>query len=153
MKLKPIDTILSIYSWFAVARFTTTVKSFHTQMGVHFEEISEMLTEITGLDEQTNLLLENAKLANHMLAQHLKSNTHVVCVKPENYIGYLDALCDQVVTATGCAYDCDFKFFEALDEVDRSNWSKFVDGKAIFDKNGKILKGINYFKPDLSKFI
>ena len=41
---------------------------------------------------------------------------------------------------------------DALHEVNRSNWSKFVDGNPVFDENMKIVKGPNYFKPDLSKF-
>ena len=43
-------------------------------------------------------------------------------------------------------YDMD----AAIDEVDRSNWSKFdEDGKPIFNENGKVMKGPNYTKPKL----
>ena len=40
----------------------------------------------------------------------------------------------------------------ALDEVNRSNFSKFVNGKPVFDENGKIKKGANYKEPDLKRF-
>ena len=146
-------SIYTIFNWFKRARPRTTVKSFHTQMGVHFEEVSEMLAEITGLDGETRVLLEKAKQANHLLAEHLKANTNVVMIEPSNFIGYLDALCDQQVTGIGCAYDCGFDFEGAMHEVDSSNWSKFVNGEAIFDDNGKITKGPNYFKAELSPFI
>ena len=46
-----------------------------------------------------------------------------------------------------------FDIIGALNEVNNSNWSKFENGKAIFDGNGKIKKGTNYFKPNLIKFI
>ena len=42
---------------------------------------------------------------------------------------------------------------EAFKEVHRSNMSKLENGKAIFREDGKILKGKNYFRPNLKKFI
>lgn len=42
---------------------------------------------------------------------------------------------------------------EAFEEVHRSNMSKLENGKAIFREDGKILKGRNYFKPNLKQFI
>lgn len=41
----------------------------------------------------------------------------------------------------------------ALDVVNDSNWSKFVNGKAVFNDQGKIAKGSGYFKPDLSNVL
>jgi predicted HAD superfamily Cof-like phosphohydrolase len=122
-------------------------------MGVHFEEVSEMLAEITGKDPETTELILKAKIACHELADHLKANDNIVRINLEDRKGYIDALCDQIVTATGCAYDQRMDIIGAIDEVDRSNYSKFVDGEAIFDENGKIAKGPNYFKPDLRKYI
>ena len=42
---------------------------------------------------------------------------------------------------------------EAFEEVHRSNMSKLENGKAIFREDGKILKGANYFRPNLKQFI
>jgi len=42
---------------------------------------------------------------------------------------------------------------EAFEEVHRSNMSKLENGKAIFREDGKILKGKNYFRPNLKQFI
>lgn len=148
-----MNTIKSILDWFKNARPEVSAKHLHTQMGVHFEEVSEMLAEITGLDDETSLLIEKAKLACHELAEHLKANDHVVRINLEDRKGYLDALCDQIVTAVGCAHDQKMDIPNALDEVDRSNYSKFVNGEAIFDENGKIAKGQDYFKADLRKYI
>jgi hypothetical protein len=45
-------------------------------------------------------------------------------------------------------------FDGALTEVNKSNWSKFDESSnPIIDSNGKILKGPNYFKPELKKFV
>ena len=41
-----------------------------------------------------------------------------------------------------------------FDEVQRSNMSKLdLNGKPIYSQQGKVLKGPNYFAPNLSKFI
>ena len=42
---------------------------------------------------------------------------------------------------------------EAFEKVHRSNMSKLENGKAIFREDGKILKGKNYFRPNLKQFI
>ena len=44
-------------------------------------------------------------------------------------------------------------FVRAFEEVHRSNMSKLENGKAIFREDGKILKGKNYFRPNLKQFI
>lgn len=44
-------------------------------------------------------------------------------------------------------------FVKAFKEVHRSNMSKLQDGKAIFRADGKILKGVNYFRPNLKPFV
>lgn len=69
----------------------------------------------------------------------------------------LDALCDMQYVLDGAfltfgLHDVKHK---AFDEVHRSNMSKLgEDGKPILrESDGKVLKGPNYFKPDLSKFI
>lgn len=67
-------------------------------------------------------------------------------------IELLDSLCDQIVTAIGVAHMMGFDIESALNEVNRSNWSKFIDGKAVFDENGKIAKPDTYSKPDLTSF-
>jgi len=47
----------------------------------------------------------------------------------------------------------ELNILDGLTEVNRSNWSKFVDGKPLFDENGKIKKGPGYSKPDLSGLV
>lgn len=44
-------------------------------------------------------------------------------------------------------------FVKAFEEVHRSNMSKLQDGKAIFRSDGKILKGADYFRPNLKQFV
>ena len=70
-----------------------------------------------------------------------------------DHIELLDALCDQIVTATGVAYMMGFDIEGALKEVIRSNNSKMVNGKFEFDDNGKIAKPDSYSEPDLTPFL
>jgi predicted HAD superfamily Cof-like phosphohydrolase len=43
---------------------------------------------------------------------------------------------------------------EVFEEIQRSNMSKLgSDGKPIYRKDGKVLKGPNYFKPDIAKIL
>jgi predicted HAD superfamily Cof-like phosphohydrolase len=65
----------------------------------------------------------------------------------------LDSLCDQIVTAVGVAHMFGMDISGALSEVNRSNWSKFVEGKPVFNEHGKIAKGPNYTPPDLARFV
>ena len=44
-------------------------------------------------------------------------------------------------------------FVKAFEEVHRSNMSKLENGKAVFREDGKILKGENYFRPNLKQFV
>ena len=66
----------------------------------------------------------------------------------------LDAITDLIYVTIGTAIDFGFDLEGAFEEVQRSNMSKLgEDGKPIFRKDGKILKGPNYKKPDLSSFV
>jgi len=148
------NTLADTVDWFDEARGREgTRKNFHVQTGVHFEEVSEMTQEMSTLEPELALLIEQAKLANHNLAVYLKQNDDVLHIESEDELRFLDALCDQIVTAAGTAQVCGYDIVGALAETNRSNFSKFVDGKAIFDENGKIAKGPNYTKPDLTPFL
>ena len=148
------NTLLQTYEWFQSARPLPTSKDFHSQVGVHFEEVAEMLDEITGLNEEATSRILLAKLAMRDLATYLKTSDDVIAVEENQVINFLDALCDQIVTATGVGYVSDMDIVSAMDEVNRSNYSKFGDdGLPIFDENKKVIKGPNYSKANLSTFI
>lgn len=150
------NTITNIRDWFETAKpdETRSVRDVQVQTGVHFEEIHEMLCEISALDPETDVLLAKAKLAMKDLADRFKQSTDIVFIIDEaNHVNYLDSLCDQIVTATGVAHFMGYEIVPALAEVDRSNWSKFINGECVKDANGKIAKGPDYFKAALDLFI
>lgn len=129
-------------------------KNIHTQLGVHYEEIAEMTTAITGLDQQTQFLLNMVAQANGVLAKWLKEHDNVIDIKPDKRIEMLDGICDQIVTGTGVGFMLGMNVSGGFGEVNRSNFSKFDEnGKPIYDQNLKMTKGPNYFKPDLQPFV
>lgn len=74
-------------------------------------------------------------------------------VHTEDRAELLDALADQIVTATGVGVFLGMNVPGALAEVNRSNYSKFEDGEPIFNENKKVMKGKDYTLPDLTPFI
>ena len=65
-----------------------------------------------------------------------------------------DALTDLLYVTYGAGHAFGIDLDKCFDEVQNSNMSKLgKDGKPIYNEIGKVMKGPNYFKPDLSKFI
>lgn len=69
-------------------------------------------------------------------------------------IGIADGLADMVVVIYGTALEYGVNLDAVLEEVHASNMSKLgPDGKPILREDGKVLKGPNYFPPDLEKVL
>lgn len=149
-----ISTLEETDDWFDACYPAPTTKNLNTQMGVHFEEVGEMIDEVTPTTSEAEYLFMVARKAISKLSMYLKETDGTVIIKPENRIGYIDAICDQIVTATGCAHMSQMNLIGAMDEVNRSNYSKFDEtGHPIFDENLKVAKGPNYTKANLAPFV
>ena len=65
-----------------------------------------------------------------------------------------DALTDILYVTYGAGHAFGINLDKCFEEVQNSNMSKLNhDGKPIYNENGKVMKGPNYFKPDLSRFV
>ena len=65
-----------------------------------------------------------------------------------------DALTDILYVTYGAGHAFGIDLDKCFEEVQNSNMSKLDDnGKPIYNDSGKVMKGPNYFKPDLSKFV
>ena len=65
-----------------------------------------------------------------------------------------DALTDILYVTYGAGHAFGINFDKCFEEVQNSNMSKLgEDGKPIYNDKGKVMKGPNYFKPNLSKFV
>lgn len=136
-----------IKQWHERARPSPTPKQLNTQIGCHFEEVVEMLEALKPIYLSDWEDVDSAIVTLTKLANRLKSNDLPVDILSRENL--LDSLCDQIVTAIGVAHCADMDIVEGVYRVDDSNWSKYVHGQPIFDKNGKITKGPNYEPPDL----
>ena len=66
----------------------------------------------------------------------------------------VDALTDILYVAYGAGHAFGVNLDKCFEEVQNSNMSKLgVDGKPIYNDNGKVMKGPNYFKPNLNQFL
>ena len=65
-----------------------------------------------------------------------------------------DALTDLLYVTYGAGHAFGINLDKCFEEVQNSNMSKLDEnGKPIYNEHGKVMKGPNYFKPDLSKFV
>lgn len=145
------DIITQTKKWFEIAVPNPTSKNISTQMGCHLEEVEEMLQTIYPNGSYDAELLQRAQDAITNLANHMKRNDDAYRIDASTSL--LDALADQIVTATGVGTFLGMNVPGALAEVNRSNYSKFEDGEPVFNENKKVMKGKDYTPPDLSSFI
>jgi len=123
------------------------------QIGVHFEEIVELLECIETDCAADNDSLECLADDLHLIASSLKKNITKCFIKTGKEVHMLDAICDTEVTGNGIAYLADFDKNGADGEVLASNDAKLVDGKPVLLPGGKIGKPEGWKAPELEKFV
>ena len=75
-------------------------------------------------------------------------------MKNKDLLEVADALTDILYVTYGAGHAFGINLDKCFDEVQNSNMSKLSEeGKPIYNESGKVMKGPNYFKPDLSKFV
>ena len=97
-------------------------------------------------DEKTN------KLRIDLIKEELEELTEAM--QDENLLEVADALTDILYVTYGAGHAFGIDLDKCFEEVQNSNMSKLgEDGKPIYNEAGKVMKGPNYFKPDLSKYL
>ena len=75
-------------------------------------------------------------------------------MKNNDLLEVADALTDILYVTYGAGHAFGIDLDKCFDEVQNSNMSKLGEnGEPIYNEFGKVMKGPNYFKPDLSKFV
>ena len=75
-------------------------------------------------------------------------------IKNKDIVEVADALTDILYVTYGAGHSFGVNLDECFDEVQRSNMSKLgEDGKPIYNDSGKVMKGPNYFAPNLKKIV
>ena len=106
----------------------------------------EVKTKADFSDEKTN------KLRVDLIKEELEELTQAM--NDKDIIEVADALTDILYVTYGAGHAFGIDLDKCFEEVQNSNMSKLgEDGKPIYNDAGKVMKGPNYFKPDLSKFL
>ena len=108
-----------------------------------------------GQEVKTKASLSSEKINNlriNLIKEELEELS--IAIKQKNIIEVADALTDILYVTYGAGHAFGIDLDKCFDEVQRSNMSKLnADGKPIYNENGKVMKGQNYFKPNLKKII
>ncbi len=92
------------------------------------------------------------KLRIDLIKEELEELTEAM--QDKNLLEVADALTDILYVTYGAGHAFGIDLDKCFEEVQNSNMSKLgEDGKPIFNEAGKVMKGPNYFKPDLSKYL
>ena len=92
------------------------------------------------------------KLRLDLIKEELNELTEAMNKK--DLLEVADALTDILYVTHGAGHAFAINLDKCFEEVQNSNMSKLDDnGKPIYNEHGKVMKGPNYFKPDLTKFI
>ena len=119
------------------------VKAFHTAFKIGHRE-----TPKADLGIEKNML--RYKLMREENEEYLEA------ANDGDLIEVADALGDMlyILCGTIIEHGLQHKIEEVFDEIQRSNMSKLgTNGKPIYRNDGKVMKGPNYFKPNLNKFV
>ena len=106
----------------------------------------EVKTKASFGDEKTN------QLRLDLITEELEELKNAM--ESKDLLEVADALTDILYVTYGAGHAFGINLDKCFDEVQNSNMSKLGKrGKPIYNESGKVMKGPDYFKPDLSKFL
>ena len=106
----------------------------------------EVKTKASFSDEKTN------QLRLDLISEELEELKNAI--ESKDLLEVADALTDILYVTYGAGHAFGIDLDKCFDEVQNSNMSKLgTNGKPIYNESGKVMKGPDYYKPDLSKFL
>ena len=120
----------------------------------NFEKVS-IFMKTFGQEVKTKAELSNNKI-NELRISLINEELEELkkAIKDNDILEVADALTDILYVAYGAGHAFGINLDKCFDEVQNSNMSKLgKNGKPIYNEYGKVMKGPNYFKPNLSKFL
>ena len=120
-----------------------SVKLFHKKFNIDY------------LNEPTANIPEEIKQLRFKLMEE-ENLEYLKATRENDLVEIADALGDMlyILCGTIISHGLQNKIEEIFQEIQSSNMSKLGnDGKPIYNNKGKVMKGPNYFKPDLTKFV
>lgn len=119
------------------------VAEFHDAFGIESAN-----SPVVNIPEQTVLLRYNLMKE--------ENEEYLEAAQNKDLVEVADALGDMlyILCGTILSHGMQHKITEVFNEIQRSNMSKLgSDGKPIYREDGKVLKGPNYFKPDIASML
>lgn len=119
------------------------VKEFHDAFGL-------------GVLNTPKAFLGNDKIQLRFKLMEEENEEYLEAAKENDLIEVADALGDMlyILCGTILEHGMQHKIAEVFEEIQRSNMSKLdTDGKPIYREDGKVMKGPNYFKPNIEKIL
>ncbi len=119
------------------------VAKFHNAFGIESAD-----SPIANIPSQTVLLRYNLMKE--------ENEEYLDAAQKKDLVEVADALGDMlyILCGTILSHGMQYKITEVFNEIQRSNMSKLGDdGKPIYREDGKVLKGPNYFKPDIKSIL
>ena len=120
-----------------------SVKKFHQVYNLNYSE-----------SPTTKITQETVKLRFKLMAE--ENEEYLSAAKNNDLVEVADALGDMmyILCGTIIEHGLQHKIEKIFDEIQRSNLSKLGnDGLPIYREDGKVMKGPNYFKPNISKIL
>ena len=120
----------------------------------NFEKVG-LFMKTFGQDVKSKPGLSNVKINKlrvDLIDEELKEFKHAIQTNDLKEVA--DALTDILYVTYGAGHAFGINLDKCFDEVQKSNMSKLsAEGKPIYNDKGKVMKGPNYFKPNLKKFL
>mgnify|MGYP002854171437 CR=1 FL=1 len=120
----------------------------------NFEKVG-LFMKTFGQEVKTNSSLSNEKINSlriSLISEELDELKKAI--SDNDIIEVADALTDILYVTYGAGHAFGINLDKCFNEVQNSNMSKLgKDKKPIYNEHGKVMKGPDYFKPDLSKFL
>jgi len=119
------------------------VQDFHEAFGLGIEQ-----------KPVANLPLAKLQLRYDLMAE--ENDEYIEAAKNNDLVEVADALGDMlyILCGTILEHGMQYKIEEVFNEIQRSNMSKLgADGKPIYREDGKVMKGPNYFKPNIHSIL
>ncbi len=119
------------------------VQDFHEAFGLGIEQ-----------KPVANLPLAKLQLRYDLMAE--ENDEYLEAAKNNDLVEVADALGDMlyILCGTILEHGMQYKIEEVFNEIQRSNMSKLgADGKPIYREDGKVMKGPNYFKPNINSIL
>tara|TARA_B100000767_G_scaffold272979_1_gene301952 strand:+ start:2838 stop:3209 length:372 start_codon:yes stop_codon:yes gene_type:complete len=120
----------------------------------NFEKVKKFM-QTFGQEVRSEASLPSDKIINlrlDLISEELSELNEAIEKKDIKEVA--DALTDILYVTYGAGHSFGINLDKCFEEVQNSNMSKLgPDNKPIYNEHGKVMKGPNYFKPDLSKIV